>query len=242
MVLNLNIGIMSNRNKKLNGWHKKTVLNFQIGLVVAFSVVYFAFEWKKEYSESKLALLAPQTIVEEDTKVIKEIIPNDPPAPKVLQPTIKEVDRDPVDPPVVDLTVDDDKPVVKNPVFQGFGTGDPDVVPVVTKKETAEEIFTFVEEKAAFTGGEEAFRKFIGKNLNYPKAAKKAGIQGVVHVLFVIEKDGSLSDISIVKGIGGGCDEEAMRVLKMSPAWKPAKQRGKEVRSKLVLPIKFQLN
>lgn len=104
-----------------------------------------------------------------------------------------------------------------------------------------DQVFLMVEEQPEFTGGNKAFAKYLRKNLKYPKKARRMGIEGKVFVEFVVNKDGSLADIEIIKGIGGGCDEEAVRVLKNSPKWIPGKQRGKSVRVKMSVPIVFRL-
>jgi Ca-activated chloride channel family protein len=106
---------------------------------------------------------------------------------------------------------------------------------------TDEEVFTVIESMPAFPGGEDALEKFLVKNLGYPDKARSAGIQGVVFVSFTVEADGSITEIKILRGIGGGCDEEAIRVVSLMPKWKPAMQRGQAVRCTYNLPIKFSL-
>lgn len=102
-------------------------------------------------------------------------------------------------------------------------------------------VFTNVEVLPAFPGGIQEFSKFLSSNLKYPSEAKKAGIEGRVFLNFIVEKDGSLSDIKVVRGIGGGCDEEAVRVLSLSPKWNPGVQNGRNVRVSYTIPIFFQL-
>ena len=104
-----------------------------------------------------------------------------------------------------------------------------------------DEVFVVVEEQAEFPGGMDSMYAYIQKNLKYPEAAEEKGIQGRVFVQFVIEKDGSISNVKILRGIGGGCEEAAVEMVKNMPKWKPAKQRGKPVRYQYVLPIKFEL-
>ena len=77
------------------------------------------------------------------------------------------------------------------------------------------------------------------KNITYPIEAREAGIEGVVFITFVIEIDGSISNIKVLRGIGGGCDDEAVRVIRLMPKWTPGKQNGKEVRVQFNMPIKF---
>ncbi len=109
------------------------------------------------------------------------------------------------------------------------------------EEEKADEIFTFVEEKPIPIGGMAAFYSYVGNNLEYPEKAIRLNIEGRVFVEFVVEKDGSLTDIKVVKGIGGGCDEEAVRVLSQAPDWNPGKQRGRAVRVRMIVPIVFKL-
>lgn len=103
------------------------------------------------------------------------------------------------------------------------------------------EIFTVVEEQPAFPGGDEARIKFLQDNIKYPEEAKELGVQGKVFVTFVVEVDGSITDVKVLRGIGAGCDEEAIRVVKSMPKWVPGKQRGVPVRVQFNLPIKFTL-
>ena len=92
-----------------------------------------------------------------------------------------------------------------------------------------------------FVGGMDAFRTFLIKNLRYPNAAQSSNVQGKVYLNFTVETDGSLSNITVLRGIGFGCDEEALRVMKLMPKWKPGKQSGRAVRVKFNMPIVFAL-
>lgn len=103
-------------------------------------------------------------------------------------------------------------------------------------------IFTVVEEMPKYPGGLDAMYKFFGENIKYPEAAKKNGVSGKVYVQFVVMKDGTPKDFKVLRGIGAGCDEEALRVMKLMPKWEPGKQRGKPVNVQYNLPIKFTLD
>lgn len=105
----------------------------------------------------------------------------------------------------------------------------------------ANKIFLVVEQSSEFPGGDDARAKFLRDNIHYPPIAKENGIQGTVYVTFVIDKEGKVTDASIRKGVGAGLDEEALRVIKLMPSWKPAKQAGKAVRQQFTLPIRFAL-
>lgn len=103
-------------------------------------------------------------------------------------------------------------------------------------------VYPVVEQQPEYTGGDEARIKFMVENIKYPEEAKKAGIQGKVFVTFVIQADGAVTDVKVLRGIGGGCDEEAVRVVKMMPNWIPGKEQGKNVAVQFNLPIKFRLD
>lgn len=102
-------------------------------------------------------------------------------------------------------------------------------------------IFTVVENDPEFPGGINALYSYLAANIKYPKVARENGITGKVHVTFVVEKDGRLTDIKILRDIGGGCGAEVVRVVKTMPRWNPGKQRGKPVRVQFNLPVDFNL-
>ncbi|MDR0437606.1 MAG: M56 family metallopeptidase [Bacteroidales bacterium] len=110
-----------------------------------------------------------------------------------------------------------------------------------TEADDEDEVFIIVEVNAGFPGGDEARMKFLADNIRFPAEARKKGIQGTVHTSFVVEKDGSLSNVRIIRGIGGGCDEEVIRVIESMPKWIPGQQRGKNVRVQFNLPVRFLL-
>jgi len=105
----------------------------------------------------------------------------------------------------------------------------------------ANKIFTFVEQSAEFVGGLEGFYKWLQKNLRYPAAARRMGLEGKVFVKFVIEPTGVISGVEVVKGFNGECDKEAVRVISIMPKWKPGRQSGRAVRQSYQLPIAFKL-
>ena len=102
-------------------------------------------------------------------------------------------------------------------------------------------IFVVAENAPEFPGGEDSLYAYIARNIKYPEAAKKEKIEGRVFVTFVIEKDGQVSSAKILRDIGGGCGEEAIRVVKNMPKWKPGTQRGNPVRFQFNLPVSFML-
>jgi TonB family protein len=112
------------------------------------------------------------------------------------------------------------------------------------KKEDPDEtgtILTYVKEMPSFPGGDSERLKFLSKNIRYPQQASENGVHGTVFVSFVVKKDGSLDDVKILQGIGNGCDEEAIRVVKKMPRWNPGYQNGKKVAVLFHMNIDFRL-
>ncbi len=103
-------------------------------------------------------------------------------------------------------------------------------------------VVTFADVMPFYPGGEEAMYKFIGNNIKYPNIAREKEITGTVIVTFVVEEDGAISGVQLLKGIGEGCDEEALRVVKSMPKWIPAKQNGVNVKCRFNLPIRFTID
>ncbi|MBC3786792.1 energy transducer TonB [Spirosoma utsteinense] len=149
-------------------------------------------------------------------------------------------------------TTDDLQDATSGPLTAD-GTGDVDVIaPPEASAATADEkalevaprtedVFVAVEQEPQYPGGLDALRTFLSRSLNYPRAAASAGVSGKVFLSFVVNTDGSLTDIQVLKGIGFGCDEEAVRVIRKMPNWRPGKQSGRAVRVKYNLPISFTL-
>ncbi len=104
-----------------------------------------------------------------------------------------------------------------------------------------EEVFTIVEEMPSFPGGQDSLNRFLVKNLRYPATAKESSIQGTVYVTFTVDRKGKIENPRVIRGIGGGCDEEVLRVIRLMPKWIPGKQAGKTVRVAFTLPVKFEL-
>ncbi|MFT2008587.1 energy transducer TonB [Pontibacter sp. 13R65] len=124
-------------------------------------------------------------------------------------------------------------PDIGVPDGAGTATGITDVV--------VEQPVLFAEQMPSFTGGEAAMFAYIGKNIKYPQQAIRAQIEGTVYVSFVVSKTGEISDIEVLRGLGAGCDEEAIRVIKSMPSWSPGKQNGRTVPVRYNIPIKYTL-
>ncbi|PKP01265.1 MAG: energy transducer TonB [Bacteroidetes bacterium HGW-Bacteroidetes-9] len=212
----------------------KRTLFVQIGLIVALAGMLVAFEWKS-YDREQIDLGARQAEqVEEDMiEITNQNKPPPPPAPPPTTTLINIVQDD--------VEVEDDLSIDAEATAL---TSIPEYKPIVSneEEEVAEaEIFTVVEESPSFPGGDAARIKFLMDNMKYPQIARESSIQGTVYVTFVVEKNGNVTDVRVLRGIGGGCDEEAVRVIKAMPKWSPGKQRGKAVRVQFNMPIKFTL-
>lgn len=105
-----------------------------------------------------------------------------------------------------------------------------------------DKVYLIVEDQPEPLDGKTAFEEYMKDNLKYPEQARKMGIEGKVFVQFIVTKEGQLKDVAAVKGIGAGCDEEAVRLIKSGPAWKPGRQHGQRVAVRMILPINFKLN
>lgn len=221
------------KSPKANLENKKLMF-IQIGLILSLAVAWAVFEMKsydkREIDESLLR--TTEVLPEEMVEITKQEEPKPEPVEMPKQTTQLEIVDDDVE--VEDIEINAD--VQQNEVIEEY------VAPEIEEEEVVEqEIFQIVEEMPSFPGGEQKLMEYVGKNVKYPQIARESGIKGRVFVSFVVEPDGSVSNVKVLRGIGGGCDEEAMRVVKSMPKWKPGKQRGKAVRVSYMLPVNFQL-
>ncbi|MBR5216678.1 MAG: energy transducer TonB [Bacteroidales bacterium] len=206
-----------------------------IGLVVSLFIIWRVFEYKSYDKQSFDDLQRTVEVIEEEmVEITKQEQPKpQPPAPKpqVTQIQIVEDDVEVEDEIDINAEVDQDE-VIEEYEF----------VPEIEEEEIVEaEIFKVVEEMPEFPGGAAKMMEFIQKNIKYPMMARESDIQGRVFVNFVVEPDGSITNVTVMRGIGGGCDEEALRVVQSMPNWKPGKQRGSAVRCSFTVPIIFKL-
>jgi len=208
----------------------------QIGLVLALLIVLYAFNVSDQVkSVDSLGDLSAQVIEDEVIPVTRQEEqqpPPPPPPPKVIE---------------ILTIIDDDVQLDEEFEFESTEADKMtiiDAMPVIEKEETKEEeaeIFVIVEDMPEFPGGEVALRRWIANNIKYPVIAAENGIQGRVYVQFVVDRDGSISNAKIARGIDPSLDQEALRVVNSLPKWKPGMQRGKPVRVSYTVPINFQL-
>ncbi len=222
---------------------KGKAFSFFMGLIVSLSVVYFALEMRSTAATNDLATEKLDIADMEDAMLVPENQEPEPPEPDPVQQQEIEVAL-----PDEIKVVDDNKEVAKITIVSiDENKVLPPPVPIVNNapkqdEEPEDKIFEIVEENAVPPGGSvPALLKWVTKNLQYPEIAASNGIEGKVVVQFVVERDGSVSDIKVVRGVDPSLDKEAVRVLSKMPKWQPGKQRGKPVRSRFTLPVTFKL-
>ncbi len=206
-----------------------------VGLVIALFVVWRVFEYRS-YDKQNLDTFARQVEVIEEEMV--EITKQEQPKPQVQAPkpqvTQIQVVEDDVEVEDIDINAEvDQDEIIEEYVYDAPEIEDEEI--------EEEEILKVVEEMPDFPGGIQKLLEYIQKNTKYPMMARESDIQGTVYVGFVVEKDGSISNVQVLRGIGGGCDEEAMRVVESMPKWKPGKQQGNPVRVQYMARVVFKL-
>ncbi len=213
--------------------NKKSIF-ILMGLVAALSLIYIALEWTKH--EVTIYENVYMGIEEEEEIDIITTAEEPPPPPPPEVPEVVEVlnvVEDDVETAEIIIDTEDDKDreiVIQAPIQ-----------PAETEEEETDVIFMVVETMPSFPGGEQALFKYLSDNIRYPVIAQETGIQGRVICQFVVNRDGSIVDIEVVRSVDKSLDNEAVRVIKNMPTWSPGKQRGKSVRVKYTLPVNFRL-
>lgn len=214
-------------------------LGVLMGMVVGLAVLFVGFEWGTRDIQVATADEGVADIIAEEEIEITRQENTPPPPPPPPAPVVTEVLN------VVDDDVElEQQEIVTSEDSQTEAQTQTFVAPVVEEEEeeSAQQIFTVVEEIPDFPdGGLQGLLKFLAKNIKYPVIAQENGIQGRVVCAFVVNKDGSIVDIEVLRGVDPSLDKEAVRVLSTMPKWKPGKQRGKPVRVKYTVPVMFRL-
>ncbi len=216
----------------------KRFIFFEIGCVVSLVIVLLGFNMKTHEKQKFDLMFGNAKNAEEEMVAITEQQPPPPPSAPQLHSTILQVITDESEEATEDIEInaeaDQNTPVEEFIPYQPVDVEE-------DEEEPEDIIFVVVESMPSFPGGEEARINYLNKNLNYPVMAREAGIEGTVYLTFVVEKDGSITGVRVLRGIGGGCDEEAVRVVQEMPRWIPGKQRNVPVRVQFNLPIRFML-
>ncbi len=213
----------------------QTVLFLSIGLCVSLLMALAAFEWRFS-SQTDLIQLAENNSRYDELLDIPVTHQVQKPPTIISSPAIIEVADEKI---LETIEVNLDIEMSEDTRIEAVTYAPQQIESLPEEK--VDEIFTIVEEQPSPTGGMREFYNYVAENLTYPPKASRMGIEGRVFVEFIVEKDGSLTDIKIAKGIGGGCDEEAIRVISEAPRWNPGRQRGQPVRVRRVMPIVFKL-
>jgi len=226
---------MNVKKNQRNALEKQRGKFFLIGLVIAMSSVLVAFEWTtyeyipvlKEYAHAEVdeTEMSPVTFVKKTRP--KPKYSKAPPAPTPDPIPEPEPEPDPEPEPEPDPEID----------FTDFE----DTAEYVDNTEP-QAPFIIVEDMPEFPGGEPARMEYMANSIKYPRMAVDGGVEGTVYIGFVVEKSGEISEVKLLRGIGGGCDQEALRVIKNMPKWEEGRQRGVPVRVSLSTQVKFTLN
>ena len=212
------------KDPKISLENKKGMF-FQIGLAVTLIAVLISFEWKSyDKSNYNLGDLNLDDMEEEIIPITRQEVKPPPPPP----------------PPPEIIEIVEDEVEIENEVE--IEETDTDEDEIVEMEEDDEEFFMVVENMPEFPGGDLGLMKFIQKNVRYPAIAKEYNITGKVYVSFIVDKQGSVTNVKIVRGVDKNLDAEALRVVSLLPKYKPGKQRGKAVRVMFTIPINFTLN
>ena len=228
---------MEIRKSEKASLENKKLLFIEIGLVVSLAITLFAFEWTSTETETALLEDTTEILVEEEIISTQMDTPPPPPAaPKI---------------PILSDQIDivDDEIEIEDDMFMNLEDDASLGVEIMDYVEVEEEVvegeaipFQLVEEKPSFQGGDaNQFSKWVNSRLVYPEIAKENGVQGRVTLQFTVEKDGSVTKVKVLRGVDPSLDKEAVRVVSMSPKWKPGKQRDRAVPVTYTFPVIFQL-
>ena len=212
---------------------KDKLIYVLMGLVFVLSLVYVALEWT-EREVTKYEVTDTEFLFEEEVEIqqTSQETPPPPPPPAVQEVEVLNVVEDNVETESIEVNTEETETevVIAAPVE----------APV--EEEEEEVVFVVVEKMPEFPGGQQALFKYLSENVKYPVIAQENGIQGRVICQFVVNRDGSIVDVEVVRSGGDpSLDKEAIRVIKSMPKWKPGKQRGKAVRVKYTVPVNFKL-
>jgi protein TonB len=225
---------MRKQRRKVNVYELNTLKFMGIMAACAFTLV--AFEWKSYDEVPTLDYYRTSDLPPEDA-------PRPVPKPKVKEVLAVTITKNRADPNNLIIVDNKDEILKTGPIV--FVPDSMPYVPNIEPDFFEEEIVKPVEFPhviAEFPGGDRALLKFLGNEINYPSPAFEVGLHGKVYLQFVVRKNGSIDQITVLQGIGGGCEEESVRALKESPKWKPGSVDGKAVDSYFKLPVKFTLS
>ncbi|MDR1258129.1 MAG: TonB family protein [Tannerellaceae bacterium] len=213
--------------------------SFLMGIIIGCAVLFVGFEWGTQdvqvVGDSGIA----EIIAEEDIEITRpeDAPPPPPPPPAPVATEVLNVVEDNVELEQQEIiTTEDTQTAAQVQTYVA-----PAAAIQEEEEESAQQIFTIVEENPAFPGGEGELLKYLSSSIKYPVIAQENGIQGRVTCSFVVNRDGSVVDAEVVRGVDPSLDKEALRVIGLMPKWSPGKQRGKPVRVRFMMPVTFRL-
>ena len=213
-------------------------MSILMGMIVGLAVLFVGFEWSTKDVQVVTADEGVADIIAEEEIEITRPENTPPPPPPPPAPAVTEVLN------VVDDDVElEQQDIISSEDDASAAQTETFVAPVVEEEEeeSAQQIFTVVERQPEFPGGTAELFKYLSKAIKYPVIAQENGIQGRVVCSFVVNRDGSIVDIQVMRGVDPSLDKEAVRVISVMPKWKPGEQRGKPVRVRFILPVQFRL-
>jgi periplasmic protein TonB len=259
-TINMDDIVFENRNKSYGAYELRKVYERNVNTAIAVAIavfVLFAFApaiVKLLKGEEKIEKSPPKKVRYTDLAPPPPIDQNTPPPPKLdIPPPVKTVIK--FLPPKVtqeEVREEEEMPTIEE--VKNNDTGNENIVgeaevtfeappaAIVEPEAPVEQVYTIVEQMPEFPGGQEELMKFLAKKIKYPAIAQRMGVEGTVFVNFIVSKEGRIDEVNVVKGISKECDEEAARVIKSMPDWKPGKQNGRSVPVRYTLPVRFKLD
>jgi protein TonB len=224
---------MDTKKSPRKNLENKRSLFLEIGFVLVLAFVLLAFQYR--ITERNLIIIPDDGQEWVDHVYIPPNIPKPPPPPP---PKSHEIN------PAPDELIDDDYfPKVDIDAYPDVVVPDYQQIEIkVEKPDPTDDIFVFVEVMPEFPGGETELFRYFNRTIRYPRMAQEVGLEGIVIIGFIVERDGTISNVHVKRGIGWGCDEEALRAVKNMPDWIPGRQGTQAVRVRYTVPVTFRLN
>ena len=258
--------VFDGRNKEYGAYDLRKTYSRRMGIALGIMLtvallVFIGVILSNTLEKNKQTVVEIKDVTLEDVEEKKNEPPPPPPPPKLPEPPkveiakftppkivkdeeVKEDEKPPEQEKLDDAKIGlvnqeglKDEGIVAPPVEKGTG----EVVAPKVDTEDYDKVFTKVENPAEFPGGQDAWRRYLERSLQYPEAAQENGIQGVVRVQFIVDKEGNISEVQALNNPGEGLAEEAVRIIKKGPKWKPAEQNGRKVIYRHIQSITFKL-
>lgn len=254
--------VFANKNKEYGAYEMRklsgrrhllaiviVILVCSLGLSLPAIIETVASKMKKKEVVVEVTSLADIKVDVPKEDVIKEFTPPPPPLKSTIKFTAPVIAKDEEVPEDEEMKTQEELAESESSISirdvvgtdEEAGLDIADIIEIVEEVSTVEKPYQFVEEMPEFPGGDDAFRKYVQKNLMYPPIAIENGIKGMVIVNFIVSPDGKISNIKVLRGLDRSCDTEAIRVISKMPPWKPGRQNGKPVFVQFSLPIRFDL-